>query len=165
MQRSAGRPRSPRPVVAAVLLAAVAAGCGSGDGDPPAAGPPPTTQPSASASSATPAPPPPEQQEARQTAEAFLTAVVAGDHDTAYALLADPAQQALSLEDFALAQERKNGSARNLVLYEVTGVEGTGEAVTVNATGRLGDGTPATLVLATRGTPEGRRLEEVPAGI
>ena len=97
-------------------------------------------------------------------AEQFLAVVVSADHDTSYGLLSDTAQQSVSLEAYASAREGRAGSARNLVLYELTGVDGDGGMLTVTGTGRVADGTQVEVSLLMRRTEQGLRIDTVPTG-
>lgn len=137
------------------LVVAVTAGCG-GDGGPARSGPTEVSTTSPETAS-------PETAQAEQLATAFLTALVEASHDTAYALLTDSARATVTAEEFAAARERKAGSARGLAIYEIVGVEVAGDTLTVEATGRLTDGTPTRIALPLSPTPEGLRVNAVPA--
>jgi hypothetical protein len=156
-----------RGAVAACLLGAALVGCGAStdpEADPAAPSPTgSTTAPPPGPTSAAPSVPPADP-EALALAEQYLAAVVSADHDTSYGLLSDTAQQSVSLEAYASAREGRAGSARNLVLYELTGVDGDGGLLTVTGTGRVADGTRVELSLPLRRTDQGLRVDTVPTG-
>lgn len=103
------------------------------------------------------------QQAATQTATAFLAALVAEDHNAAFALLSPAAQAGTTLDAFAAARKAKANSARSLgQKYELTGMTGGPAGVTVTGDGRLADGTTAAIALPLVADGAGWRVDAVP---
>lgn len=137
-----------------VFVTGALVGCSGDDAAPAPSAQPPAASPSPTSS---------VSSEATAAVDQFLTALVSEDHDAAYALLSPAAQATLPLDAFAAAREAKNAGARSLSRrYELTDAQGDSTRVVVTGTGRLADGTPASLSLPVVATEQGWRVDAVP---
>jgi hypothetical protein len=145
-----------------LLVCAAASACGedaAGAGGPA----PPRSPSSAPASQNSDGAMESAQAAATQTATEFLAALVAEDHDGAYALLSSSAPAGITLADFAAARQAKANSARSLgQRYELTAATSDPAGVTVTGNGRLADGTAAAISLPLAMDKSGWRVDVVP---